>query len=287
MLYDAYSNYPEVAQLRDTSSRTVIDNMASIFSRHGIPVKVHSDGGSQFASREFAEFAERYDFAHVVSSPRFPRSNGLAEKGVQVVKRLIKKCAHSGEDFWLALLTYRASPLENEASPAELLMNRRLRTLIPDFSVKPSRRVRKHPQNKLRGRDLSPLRDGEVVRIHDGQSWSTKAKVLRAVGPRSYMLETEHGRRLRRNRQHLRRTAESFSSCDSDSPSQSDGYDTADDDEALLQQCQTSSPVHLQQAEYEGTQQGDTTVRGLRRSSREVQPPLRLGYNEDFSQMNV
>ncbi|XP_049268885.1 uncharacterized protein LOC119381897 [Rhipicephalus sanguineus] len=74
-----------------------------------------------------------------VSSPHFPRSNGLAEKGVQVVKRILDKMERSKEDFYLGLLNYRVCPLEDGRSPAELLMGRSLRTLLPEFSVSPPR----------------------------------------------------------------------------------------------------------------------------------------------------
>ncbi|XP_040070508.1 uncharacterized protein LOC120843269 [Ixodes scapularis] len=64
VLYDAYSNFPEVAELRDTTSKTVIDVMASMFSRHGLPLEVCTDGGPQFIARDFTEFAAKYDFKH-------------------------------------------------------------------------------------------------------------------------------------------------------------------------------------------------------------------------------
>ena len=45
----------------------------------------------------------------------------MTENGVKKVKRLLKKAIANGEDPYLALLNYRASPLENEKSPAEML----------------------------------------------------------------------------------------------------------------------------------------------------------------------
>ncbi|MDD9361766.1 MAG: transposase family protein, partial [Anaplasma sp.] len=144
--YDALSNFPEVELLRDTSAATVIDKLSAMFARYGIPVEVCTDGGPQFTSREFASFAENYDFKHTTSSPGFPRSNGLAEKGVQVVKRILKKTTEGKNDFWLGLLNYRSSPLEDGKSPGELLQGRRLRTPIPDFNEPPRAVVTKHQQ---------------------------------------------------------------------------------------------------------------------------------------------
>ncbi|XP_049514050.1 uncharacterized protein LOC125941140 [Dermacentor silvarum] len=100
-----------------------------------------------------------------VSSSRFPRSNGLAEKGVQVVKRLLGKTETKKEDFYLGIHNYRVRPLEDGRSPSELLMGRSLRTLLPDFSVSSSDTERGHGTGKLfaLGRELglesSELRD--------------------------------------------------------------------------------------------------------------------------------
>lgn len=89
--YDAFSNFPEVEKLRGVTSAAVVEKLSSLFSRHGIPLEVCSDNGPQFSSHEFQQFAHKYDFVHTTSSPRFPRSNGLAEKGVQIVKRIFEK----------------------------------------------------------------------------------------------------------------------------------------------------------------------------------------------------
>lgn len=56
---------------------------------------VVSDNGPQFSSLDYRDFAETYGFEHVTSSPLYPQSNGLAEKGVQIVKRLLKKAAET------------------------------------------------------------------------------------------------------------------------------------------------------------------------------------------------
>lgn len=208
--YDAYSNYPEVERLVQTSSESVIRKLEMMFARHGIPLEIHTDGGPQFTSSAFRNFARVCDFSHVISSPRFPRANGLAEKGVQVVKRLLKKTKHAREAFWVALLNYRLSPQEGGMSPAEMLMGRRLRGRLPDFAVQPAAEVKKHVQKPRAGTSLPVLDRGDTVRILDDFGWTVKATVQDRIGPRSYVLRTEEGRTLRRNRQHIRRTDERF-----------------------------------------------------------------------------
>ena len=86
------------------------------FARHGFPEIVVSDNGPQYSSEAFTKFTHEYQFEHVTSSPYHPQSNGEAERAVQTVKRLLKK----ERDPYLALLSYRATPLECGYSPSEL-----------------------------------------------------------------------------------------------------------------------------------------------------------------------
>ena len=66
--------------------------MQIIFVRCGIPTQTVSVNGPQFDNAEFANFSKSWDFIHVTSSPHFPRSNGLAEHAVGIVKELFIKC---------------------------------------------------------------------------------------------------------------------------------------------------------------------------------------------------
>ena len=216
LVNDYHSNYPEVAQLSSTSASAVITRMKSIFGRHGIPQIVQSDNGPQYSSQEFHMFAEEYGFQHTTSSPLYPKANGKAEKGVEIVKRLLKKAAETKSDPYLALWTYRSSPLGCGASPSELLMNRKLRNTLPHMPRKKKSRVltQKHMQLKWAqkkhhdktARSLTPLSEHDVVRIEEPHTWNRKAVVLKEVGPRSYTVRTEDGHVFRRNRRCLLRT---------------------------------------------------------------------------------
>ncbi|XP_064479130.1 uncharacterized protein K02A2.6-like [Ornithodoros turicata] len=127
---DYYSRFPEIAQLRNLSSATVIERCKSAFARHGIPAEVITDNGPQFSGAQASEFrrvAQTNRFRHITSSPRYSQANGLVEASVQIVKNSIKKT----NDPYESLLAYRSSPWPNGYSPSEPLMGRRLRTTVP------------------------------------------------------------------------------------------------------------------------------------------------------------
>ena len=120
-------NWSTFSSFRKSTSQEVINHLKAIFARHGIPETVISDNRTQYSSAEFVKFAEDWGFTHITSSPKYPQSNGEAERMVQKTRNLLTK----SDDLYEALLAYRATPLENEFSPAELCMGRRLRTTLP------------------------------------------------------------------------------------------------------------------------------------------------------------
>ena len=128
---DYYSNFIEVARLSNLTSCAVIKELKAIFARYGVPDTLVTDNGSQFSSAEFAVFAKTWVFEHK-TSPTYPQSNGKAEKAVQTVKTLFRKCKASGTSEFQALLDWRNMPTAGiGTSPAQHLMGRRCKTLLP------------------------------------------------------------------------------------------------------------------------------------------------------------
>ena len=82
VMVDYYSKFFEVSHLPNSKSKTVINHNKPQFARYGIPETIVSDNGPEFSSHEFADFAKQYGFKHITSSPRYPQSNGLAERAV-------------------------------------------------------------------------------------------------------------------------------------------------------------------------------------------------------------
>lgn len=77
-------------------------------------LRLQTDGGPRFTSRELCDFMDRWGVRHVISSPHYPQSNGHAEAAVKSVKHLIMKVAPSGntdcEEFYRGLLELHNTP---------------------------------------------------------------------------------------------------------------------------------------------------------------------------------
>nr|XP_006819463.1 PREDICTED: uncharacterized protein K02A2.6-like [Saccoglossus kowalevskii] len=151
IVVDYYSRCVEIKKLSTLTSESVITSLKEMFTEHGIPEIAMSDNGPQFSSEFFSQFAAIYRFVHITSSPRYPRSNGEAERAVQTVKDLLKK----NEDPYLALLSYRTTPLQNNLAPSQLLMGRLLRTQLPMLP--------NTLQARLRNEDLEEVKESEDI----------------------------------------------------------------------------------------------------------------------------
>ena len=220
VIVDYYSNFIEVESLDSTSSRSVIKKLRQQFARYGIPEIVISDNGPQFSSFEFKEFARKWEFKHITSSPGYPQSNGKAEQAVKTCKRLLERVSGTG-DVYLALLDFRNTPTQGiDSSPAQRLMSRRTRTLMPvkDSLLNPKvvpeytreqllkQKERQKRYHDRSARDLPPLRAGDAVRIAPSQGhpeWR-KGVVETDLGRRSYDVKVEGGAVYRRNRRDIR-----------------------------------------------------------------------------------
>ena len=216
VVIDYYSRYLELAYMSSTTTAAVIAKLKNMFARWGICEELMSDNGPQFVSSEFANFASDYGFLHPTSSPYFSQSNGMAERGVQLAKNILKQV-----DVHLALMIYRDTPIAATGySPNELMLARQVRTTLPVLpcNLKPhwpkpaevkhnddhaKDLMAKHYNRRHGVHELPPLTPGEHVRIRADKQWGPIGTVqYEAEEPRSYVIQTDEGV-YRRNRQQL------------------------------------------------------------------------------------
>jgi hypothetical protein len=213
LVVDYFSKFPLVVLLPDKTASSVVNMLKSLFSIYGTPMTVLADN-MPFASQQMRQFASNWNFEIVTSSPQYPRSNGQAERCIQTVKMLMKKAEESKTDPHIALLNYRATPLSgSDKSPADLFLNRRLRTKLPVVTSQlvsahadkareqlvDRQRLQKEYHDR-HARDLPPLKPGDVVRVQQRDELTRGVVPAVHSSPRSYIVDTERGATVRRNR---------------------------------------------------------------------------------------
>ncbi len=230
IVVDYFSNFWEIDRLSTTTTAAVIHKLKMHFARYGSPAVLISDNGPQFASEEFAKFANNWDFEHRTSSPHHPQANGMAESAVKTAKQMIVKCAKAKHDVYMAILDYRNTPTQDMgSSPAQRMLGRRTRTLLPTMArLLQPRPVDTSVTQKLKRlqnrrsawyhdrhtKSLTPLEEGDSVRIKPhilGKKIWDQGIVNRRLDQRSYEVETDAGV-IRRNRVDLRKTHETTAS---------------------------------------------------------------------------
>jgi transposase InsO family protein len=214
IMIDYYSKWIEVERVPSQTAEIVCDALRKVFADKGTPTIVRSDNGPCFASATFRLFADSVGFKHVTSSPRYPQSNGLVERGVGIVKNLWRK----SNDREAALLAYRVTPLKyTEYSPGDLMYGRSIRSPLsvcdPDTKVDYSEYEKSliEYRNKIklkwdrnhRAHNLSDLEEGQLVWVKTPNEKGFEGSVERRdTNPNSCWIKKGISS-VRRNRKHL------------------------------------------------------------------------------------
>lgn len=221
IIMDYYSKWLEIEKLSSKNITEIKQRLKILFSRFGIPSEIVSDN-SPFNSYEFKEFAREWDFECIFVSPRYPQSNGMAEKAVGISKSILKKSFEDREEYILGLMAYRNTPISGiNLSPSQIMFNRRVRTKLPisrnllkpklntNIKEKLLKRQNKQKQYFDKGsKILKPLKPGDNVLIYnfDNKTWEPAQVINKTKNPRSYVVKTKSGRILIRNRKYLKST---------------------------------------------------------------------------------
>ena len=123
------------------------------------------------------------------------------------LKRLYKLLSIWDNDPYLSLLDYRNTARSDLlGSPAQGLMGRRTKTLLPTSCKLLEPKVIKRPQKQYYNRhakQLSDLLPGQSVRFQIGKQWKPAVVTSISSEPRSYNIQILNGQSYRRNRRHL------------------------------------------------------------------------------------
>ena len=217
LIADYMTKYPIVVPVTTISSENIAEQTKRILGMFGKPDIIISDNATTYTGKAYQDFISEWSINHITSSPKYPKSNGFIERQVQTVKNLIKKCQRKGDDIQLALLSLRATPIDhNLPSPAEMLMNRKLATILPHHSeaapqyqreaLEKRQKQMKENHDKTAGKELPQLQKDQLVHVRDNQTktWKKGTVVKVCKEPRSYQILRDDGATLRRNRRDVR-----------------------------------------------------------------------------------
>jgi len=211
VLVDYFSKFVEIRQLVKKDATHIIQALVSIFRTHGLPSTLQSDNGPPFDSHAFKNFLSRCNIRHITSSPYYPQSNGMVERTVAIVKQIILKS--KAEDVSFSILEHNNTPKQNLMAPAQILMGRTLRTLLPQpisnleplHDVNNTRKQLELNNQKSkyyydrRTRPLPALRLNQNVYVQFNRQWEPGTIIDVSDTPNSYVVRTDTGE-FRRNR---------------------------------------------------------------------------------------
>ena len=95
-----------------------------------------SDNGPCFSFHEFKEFLVKNRIKHTLIAPYHPQSNGVGERAVRTFKTLFNKFNKSSLSTRISRLLYHYRTTVQSSinkTPAEVLFNRKLRSLLDVF----------------------------------------------------------------------------------------------------------------------------------------------------------
>ena len=119
IVYDRFSRFIVVKKSDSLSARSTIQLLLEIFTEHGVPSSIRCDCGCNFMSSDFNTFCTDLNISLCFCSA-YHHSSNMAERAIQTVKDLMKRC-HSADVSWrLGLIEFLSTPGPDGKSPAEL-----------------------------------------------------------------------------------------------------------------------------------------------------------------------
>ena len=137
---------------------------------------------------------------HGTSYTRLPVSSSLSV--LRIIKKPIRKCKEDNSDPYLAMLALHATKNSSGTSASELLMKRKLQTLVPLQNVTVNTKTKLKKQNVCQSRELQPLNTNDTVRYCQNNNWARTGIIPNKndIMPQSYTLLKDKDKVIRRNR---------------------------------------------------------------------------------------
>ncbi|KXJ77162.1 hypothetical protein RP20_CCG008218 [Aedes albopictus] len=231
VVVDYYSRFVEVVEMKSISAADTIRELATIFSRFGVPTTMRADNGPQLSKecRELSQFCEEFNIQLVNTIPYWPQANGEVERQNRSILKRLRIAQELGKDWRLELrkflLAYHStSHSATGRSPGELMFGRKMRNKLPsipeykeDEEVRDSDRIvkekgKQYADNKRKAR-RNDIEEGDFVyvkRQRKDNKLSTEFssevfKVIRRTGLEVIVRSLSSGNEYKRCVSHLKK----------------------------------------------------------------------------------
>jgi hypothetical protein len=300
---DRYSKWPTCTELKNSTSKEIIEILKRQFLDFGRPETLISDNASYFVSNEFQWFMEEFDIKHITASQYYSQSNGLAERMNQTIKSSLHKAKQTNQTLYDVLTTLRSTPLgEGLPPPSVLLQGRNLRTSLncmpkqleaQQIDTKKVMEAFQARQAKLQMYRSSENRakefiEGMNVWVRVGHRKWVEGKVLgHAETPHSFHIKLETGLVTRRNQSHLRVRKTAAISSDlrgSEVVISGESQNTQRENNQHAPLAATdltvpTAPSSIPVGQGSGSQAATRSYSAVTRGGRVSKPPIRFGQN--------
>ena len=192
------------------SAQHIVEHFRLIFSEYRWPDTLISDNGWCYVAETFTNLMKEYAVNHITSSPHYPQSNGLAQKFVQIVKKLLHKAKDEGTYIHKCLMIYCNMPLASTSkSPMQMLQQKSARSQLPMSNaagIQLGIAVEQPPSNKNQHLPTHDFHIGQEVMCQSPitKRWFPATIKALCPEPRSYQIETQEGSTYRRTQNHLK-----------------------------------------------------------------------------------
>ncbi|XP_077997113.1 uncharacterized protein LOC144450384 [Glandiceps talaboti] len=133
VICDYATRFPEAIPIKNQETKTIVDQLITVFSRVGIPEEIITDQGTNFMSILTKQLCQELKISHLKCTAYSKGSNGLVERFNGTFRQMLRKYAREEPLTWdqyipYLLFAYREVPQQSTGfSPFELLYGRPVR----------------------------------------------------------------------------------------------------------------------------------------------------------------
>ena len=213
VVMDETSKYADAAVVSSTSAEPNIEAFDRMFSTHGYPEKLKTDGGPPFNGKDNHQLQKYFMWAGIqhktTVSADDPEANGLAEAFMKHIQKVWHTAQLEGNEpkaeLNKHLLMYNTTPHPSTGfAPAELMFGRKIRTRLPNALAKKDHSVEIALQNDDKAKeiqkgykDTKPYVKKHKIQVGDQVLLKQKkTKIQSAYDPDPYIVTEVQGHQI-------------------------------------------------------------------------------------------